>query len=115
MSKTENLIKGKIGEDLAIEYLRKHFYKIKAKNYKCKLGEIDIIAEKGDRIIFVEVKSRASDRFGSPREAVNYYKQRKIRLVAEVYIKQNMLYNKSCQFDVIEIVNDEITHLENCF
>ena len=89
--------------------------KIKTKNYKCKLGEIDIIAEKDDIIVFIEVKSRSSDAFGMPRDAVNYYKQRKIRLVAEVYIKQNRLYDKSCQFDVIEILNGEIDHIENCF
>lgn len=115
MSKTENLIKGKNGEELAIEYLKNHLYKIKAKNYKCKLGEIDIIAEKDDVIVFVEVKYRRDDSFGMPREAVNYYKQRKIRLVAEVYIKQNRLFNRSCQFDVIEIIDSEITHIENCF
>lgn len=115
MSKSENLIKGKLGEDLAIEYLRDHLYKIKAKNYKCKLGEIDIIAEKDNIIVFIEVKSRSSDAFGMPRDAVNYYKQRKIRHVAEVYIKQNRLYDKSCQFDVIEILNGEIDHIENCF
>ena len=115
MSKKENIITGKLGESIATEYLRNNSYSILETNFKCKIGEIDIIAKKEDRIIFIEVKTRTNDAFGLPREAVNLYKQKKIRLVAMSYLKMKRLYNSSCRFDVIEIINGEITHLENCF
>ena len=86
-NKSKNKYTGNIGESLAEGYLIDKGYKILARNYKNKIGEIDIIAQENDRIIFVEVKSRASAKFGYPREAVNYYKQQKIRRVAEVYLK----------------------------
>ena len=84
-------------------------------NYKNKIGEIDIIAKKDDRIIFVEVKQRTTAKFGYPREAVNYTKQRKIINVAQVYLKSKGLANSLIRFDVIEILAGEITHLENAF
>ena len=61
------------------------------------------------------MKFRSSDYFGRPSEAVNYYKQRKIRNVATIYINKNRLFNETCRFDVVEILGDEINHIENCF
>lgn len=115
MPKKENYIKGKLGESLALEYLKKNKYKILETNFTCKIGEIDIIAMKKKQYIFVEVKNRSSDRFGMPREAVNYYKQQKIRMVAQVYLKMKHKEDVDCQFDVIEILDGEINHIENCF
>ena len=115
MSKIDNVKVGKYGEDLATEYLKSNGYYILDRNFKCKIGEIDIVAKKDSAIIFIEVKTRSSDRFGMPREAVNYYKQRKIRNVANVYLKFKRLIDHSCRFDVIEILDGEITHIENCF
>ena len=115
MSKTENLKVGKWGEELALDYLKNNNYKILEKNFKCKIGEIDLIAKIDDVIVFVEVKTRSSDMFGRPREAVNFYKQKKIRSIALNYLKFKNLLNYSCRFDVIEILDGEITHLENCF
>lgn len=113
-----NINKSKIGkeqEEVALKFLKDKGYKILHKNYTCKIGEIDIIAEKKDTIIFIEVKYRKSDYFGLPREAVNYYKQQKIRQVATFYLKWNKSLNTKCQFDVVEILGDKITHIENCF
>lgn len=115
MSKKENYIKGKVGESLALEYLKKNKYKILEINFTCKIGEIDIIAMKKKQYIFVEVKNRSSDRFGMPREAVNYYKQQKIRQVAQLYLKMKHKEDADCQFDVVEILDGEINHIENCF
>ena len=115
MSKTENLKVGKWGEEIALDYLKNNNYKILEKIFKCKIGEIDLIAKTNDIIVFVEVKTRSSDMFGHPREAVNYYKQKKIRSVALNYLKYKNLLNFSCRFDVIEILDGNITHLENCF
>lgn len=115
MSKVNNIVVGKHGEDLATEYLKNNEFYILDRNFKCKIGEIDIVAKKDDVIIFVEVKTRSGDRFGMPREAVNYYKQRKIRNVASVYIKFKRLFDYSCRFDIIEILDGQITHIENAF
>ena len=82
------------GEEQAKVYLLDKKYKILAQNYKNKIGEIDLICKKDDTYVFVEVKARNTKKFGMPREAVNPYKQHKIRLVAEVYIKQHNLYNQ---------------------
>ncbi len=114
-NKTFNKVTGDSGEQLAKEYLKKNGYKILKTNYKTNIGEIDIIAKQKDFIVFVEVKTRKNDYFGLPREAVNSFKQQKIRQVATQYIKFNKLFDASCRFDVIEILGDEISHLENCF
>ena len=65
-----NIAIGSFGEDVAIRYLEMRGYRVIAKNFKCRLGEIDIIAEKRDEIIFVEVKTRTNNKFGMPSEAV---------------------------------------------
>ena len=104
------------GEALAKEYLINIGYNIVQLNYKNKIGEIDIIAKDGNTIVFVEVKTRQSTRFGYPREAVNYYKQQKIRNVAVGYLKFKSLYEKvPIRFDVIDIIGTSITHIKNAF
>ena len=104
------------GETIAKEYLENLGYKIVAQNYKNKIGEIDIICKEKDTMVFVEVKCRQSLKFGHPREAVNFYKQSKIRNVAIGYLKYNGLYEKiNVRFDVIDIVGDVITHIKNAF
>lgn len=104
------------GEVLAKEFLKDNGYKLIELNYKNKIGEIDIIAKDGDVWVFVEVKTRQSLKFGHPREAVNFYKQQKIRNVAVGYLKFNKLYEKvNIRFDVIDIVGDRVTHIKNAF
>ena len=110
--------KGKLGRDkenMAVEFLKKKGYKIVVRNYTCPIGEIDIIANYKNTIIFIEVKYRSSEYFGMPREAVNIYKQRKIRSVATYYLKWNNKLQSNCRFDVVEILGDNIEHIENCF
>ena len=114
-TKQENRIKGDIGENKAVKYLTDKGYEILETNYKNKLGEIDIIAKDDTRIVFVEVKARATAKYGYPREAVNEYKQRKIRMVAESYLKNKRLLNSYIRFDVIEILAGNITHLIAAF
>lgn len=114
-NKTFNKVTGDSGEKLALEYLKNNKYRILKTNYKTNIGEIDIIAKQGDILVFVEVKTRVSDKFGLPREAVNYHKQQKIRQVASQYIKFNKLFESLCRFDVIEILAGKITHIQNCF
>lgn len=114
-TKQENRIKGDIGENKAVKYLTDKGYEILETNYKNKLGEIDIIAKDDTRIVFVEVKARATAKYGYPREAVNEYKQRKIKMVAESYLKSKRLLNSYIRFDVIEILAGNITHLIAAF
>ncbi|MFZ7119799.1 MAG: YraN family protein [Eubacteriaceae bacterium] len=119
MSKKNNYLKGKKGEDLSVVYLKKRKYKIRDINYRCPLGEIDIIARQKDTIVFIEVKTRTSIQYGYPREAVNYYKQKKISQAALYYLKKYDLFENNVRFDVIDIlvdtINTKITHIINAF
>ena len=108
-------IPGKIGEVVAFNYLKENNYKILETNYTCKLGEIDIIAQKDGIIVFVEVKARATAKFGLPCEAVTPYKQHKIKLVANFYLQKTKNFDKICRFDVIEILGGNINHIQNAF
>jgi putative endonuclease len=95
---------GGLGEDLAENYIKNHGYIILERNFRCKIGEIDIIGKDKEYIAFIEVKSRYNDDYGRPAEAVNYFKQNKIYKAAEFYIMKNKLYNHNFRFDVIEIL-----------
>ncbi len=110
-----NKFTGNLGEKAAIEYLKKKKYKILETNYQNKVGEIDIVAKAKKVLVFVEVKSRTSDYFGLPSEAVGKRKQYKIRRVAQGYILKHRLFDSPVQFDVIEILDGQINHIENCF
>ncbi|NLY43811.1 MAG: YraN family protein [Clostridiaceae bacterium] len=94
---------GALGEKYAENLLVKNNYKILEKNFRCKIGEIDIIAQDGKYLVFVEVKTRNTAMYGCPAEAVNYYKQRKIIQVAQFYMAYKK-YDGDVRFDVIEIL-----------
>lgn len=106
---------GTIYEQRAVEYLVQKGYKIVYKNYRCKLGEIDLIAKIQEFTVFIEVKYKASCVFGFPRESVNYKKQQRILLTAKHYLRGHELSEVCCRFDVIEILGEELTHIENAF
>ena len=107
---------------MAAEYLRKKRYKLVAAGYRSRFGEIDLIVENKQYLVFVEVKLRKSGDFAAPREYVNRAKQDKIRVTASMYLSQNPTKLQP-RFDVIEIFapdgamtkNPEITHLEDAF
>ena len=84
-----NKITGSCGEEYAALYLKKQGYKIVERNYKNKIGEIDIIAKHKKTLVFVEVKTRKTCEFGTPAEAVTYYKKQKIVNTARMYLAQN--------------------------
>jgi putative endonuclease len=100
----QNLYLGKSGEELAVDLLKQNGYKIIAKNYRTKLGEIDIVANEKDTVCFIEVKTRRSDRFGSPQEAVLSSKQRQISKAALNFLKDNNLLDRNARFDVVSVV-----------
>lgn len=106
---------GKVGEKKAAEFLKKQGYKIIETNYKNALGEIDIIAKGGEYTVFIEVKTRSSEVFGAPSEAVDYRKQQKYIKVAKAYAVKKGLTDKPMRFDVIEIENEKINHILDAF
>jgi len=114
MKEFNNVI-GATGEKQAEEFLKKKGYKILTKNFRCVVGEIDLIAKQKDMVIFIEVKKRETYLFGNPAEAVGKMKQSKIRKAALYYLKQYKLIDSPCRFDVIEIVGENINHIENAF
>ncbi len=112
---------GSYGEDLAYKYLLNLNHKILEKNYRSKLGEIDIISSFNNMIIFTEVKSRYTNSYGSPMESVTYYKQRQIIKLSSYYILINKFNNYNIRYDVIEILfnklnqNFTINHIKDAF
>jgi putative endonuclease len=107
MSKTQVEL-GQKGERIAVSFLKNEGYRIIAVNYRTRLGQIDIVAKDKGTICFVEVKTRKSQRFGKPAEAVGVFKQRKISQVALAFLKQNGLLNSPARFDVVSISHQEI-------
>lgn len=93
----------KMGEALAATHLKARGYDILSRNYRAVRGEIDLIARDGDFIVFVEVKTRRSLKFGTPQAAVNIQKQRQISKVALTYLQTHNLFDAPCRFDVIAV------------
>lgn len=94
---------GKAGEDLAERYLKRQGYAIVERNYRCPLGEIDLIALNKRVVVFVEVKTRRVDTSGAPLESVNAAKQRRLKRSALHYLNKHHLHDRDVQFDVVGI------------
>lgn len=96
---------GNNSEEIARSYLEAQGYRLVTHNFTCKTGEIDLIMQKDDMLVFVEVRSRSSRRYGEPSETVNQKKQEKLRKAAVYYLYRNpQLARCYCRFDVISIV-----------
>jgi len=95
------------GEALAEGFLKKNKYKILLKNYRNNYGEIDIIGQDKDTLCFIEVKTRSTQRFGSPHEAIDAHKRRKISQVALKYLKDNRFLDRPARFDTVAIYTQE--------
>ncbi len=106
---------GKKYEQMAAAYLQDKGYHILYHNFQCRLGEIDIIARHNAYLIFVEVKYRKRKDYGYPREAVNFKKQQHIIRTAAYYLLTHVGVEVPCRFDVIEILEEQITHIEAAF
>ena len=112
---------GQFGEEQAARYLRRRFYSILERNYRCRFGEIDLIARRGGTLAFVEVKLRKDDRFAEAREFVGRQKQERILRTAQLYLLQHQT-DLQPRFDVIEIYAPDgehgrvrVNHIENAF
>ncbi len=118
MSDYERHILGNNGEKIASEYLEKNNYEIIKRNFRCKQGEIDIIAydNKNREYVFVEVKTRTNFEYGKPVDSVNKMKQKHIVSATKYYIYLHNLENKYIRFDIIEIYKKDqyiINHIKN--
>ena len=104
---------GAIGEDMAADLLRSKGYDILQRNYRCRAGEIDIIAEKYGELCFVEVKTRQGFDYGRPCESINEEKKRHIRNTARTYIeslKERGYFPRRVDFQIIEIIAEHHIH-----
>lgn len=117
MKKTDNKRRlGTIYEEKSAAFLIDRGFEILKMNYRCKIGEIDIIAKKDECIHFVEVKYRNTQKCGVPLEAVNYKKQKIISKVSMYYIMENkILDNTAVCYDIISVLGNEISFYENAF
>ena len=107
-------LKGKEGEDIACKFLKKRGYKILTRNFRTKMGEIDIIAEKKGTVVFFEVKTRKSRRYGLPKEYVSELKKKRILSAALFYLTKKKLWNRPIRFDVIGLILDrEVIEVEH--
>jgi putative endonuclease len=95
---------GRLGEAAAAEELERQGYRILARNFRCRGGEADIVAEHGDALVFVEVKSRSVLRHGLPREAVGWTKQQRLGVAAQVYCGRQEIEDRPIRFDIVEVV-----------
>jgi len=121
MKNKSNLI-GQIGEDITAKYLKTKGFIISAKNYHSRFGEIDVIAENNDLILFVEVKTRCANSIASPAEFVDSKKRHKILATAQFFIYNNNVALQP-RFDIAEIITAQsgdfsdvkINYIENAF
>lgn len=103
-------------EQLAAKYLTDNGLEILTMNYRCRIGEIDIVARNEDYLVFCEVKYRSNSNYGYPEEAVDARKQHKIKSTASWFLNENPSYfNDNIRFDVISILNNKITHIKDAF
>lgn len=122
LHKDDRKLLGRQGEELAFDFLLEQEYQIIERNWRCRSGEIDIIAEKENKLIFIEVRTRRpSSRFGTAKESVDYRKQTKVRDIAQFYMHRYHKYEQPVQFDVITVemsdINSEpkIEHIQGAF
>jgi putative endonuclease len=112
--------RGQQGEQMAVQFLRHRGYRIAQQNYRCRVGEVDIIAWDGPTLVFIEVKTKGQTTFGAPQAMVDTHKQKKIVHVAMVYVQEQRLQDTNLRFDVVAITllpgaSPEVTHVPGAF
>lgn len=106
---------GATSEDRAVEHLVRQGYRIVDRNFRCKVGELDVIARDGRTLVFVEVRSRRSGEFGSALEAVNWGKRTKVSRVAQAYLTLRRPRFDTARFDVVAITGGELVHVKDAW
>lgn len=115
----ERLELGKLGEKLALKEIKRLGYKKIVPNYRCPLGEVDLIAMDGDTLVFLEIKTRKARSIDYAKEAVNARKRRQLSKVALAYMKSNDCCDAKARFDVVAIslgdIKPEVQVIKNAF
>ncbi len=106
--------RGRIAERLAERELRRRGYRIVERNWRCRLGEIDLVAEHAGDLVVVEVKARTSDQFGGPEAAVDRAKQARLSRLLDAYLATAGRGDANCRFDVVALVVDERCQVKRC-
>ena len=106
---------GAAGEDRAAAWYVAHGYELVARNWRCRDGELDLIARRGRTLVFCEVKTRSSVAFGSPAEAVTPAKQRRIRGLALAFLDENGVRGAHLRFDVAAVIGRQVEIIEGAF
>jgi putative endonuclease len=110
---------GRRGEDLAESVFRRLGFDIVQRNYRCQHGEIDLIARRGRILVFCEVKTRRTDTWGTPAEAVGFRKQSRLRRLAAVWLADHAVDRVQVRFDVVSVIvrpdRSEVTHIPDAF
>jgi putative endonuclease len=110
---------GRAGEDLAADLYRRLGFVIVERNYRCSHGEIDVIARRSGTLVFCEVKTRTTDRWGQPSEAVGAVKQARLRRLAAQWLGERRPGPVQVRFDVVSVIvrggNTEVAHIPNAF
>lgn len=115
-----NVELGAFGEELAVGHLQERGMVVLERNWRCRHGEVDVIAESGDAVVFVEVKTRTGSGYGTPAEAVTHTKQARIRRLAALWLREQPRGWHTVRFDVVAVLlapgcEPELTHLEGVF
>jgi putative endonuclease len=115
----QHQVDGRGGEEAAVLYLERQGYQIRSRNFRCRFGELDVVAEKEGTVCFVEVRMRSTATWGDPSQTVSWGKQRKVVKAALHYMFANALGDRMVRFDVISVVGRgaaaQVEHIPNAF
>jgi len=106
---------GATGEDRAVDHLVRNGLRIVERNYRCKVGELDVVARDGKTLVFVEVRSRRSAEYGCALDAVSWHKRRKVTRVAMAYLAARKPRFVDARFDVVAITGNELVHIKDAW
>lgn len=110
---------GRTGEDLAVDLLRRLGLKILDRNWRCAAGELDLVAAAGDLLVFCEVKTRKTNKWGEPSEAVDWNKQARLRRLVAAWMREHRPGHVQVRFDVVSVIvrdsQTEVVHLPDAF
>ncbi|MGI6412369.1 MAG: YraN family protein [Syntrophomonadaceae bacterium] len=110
---------GQLGEDKAVQFLKVKGYSILHRNYRTRFGELDIVCQDQHSLVFIEVKTRTSIKFGYPEEAITYQKIKHVKKAAAIYINNEQKRFSEVRFDVVTVLKSNskwiINHIENAF
>jgi putative endonuclease len=114
---SQHLAVGRLGENRAANWYTEHGYRVVDRNWRCRIGEIDLVAVRGDVLVICEVKTRRTDTYGQPYEAVTPAKQRRLRHLAAAYLASQGTHRfyEEIRFDVVSILGSSLRVIQGAF